>query len=39
MICPRCGGRLLANQGVLQAGQKYHRKCWTCGQLVQCREL
>ncbi|CAF3052872.1 unnamed protein product, partial [Rotaria sp. Silwood2] len=32
MICPRCGNFLLAREGILQAGRKYHRHCWTCAQ-------
>ncbi|CAF3352405.1 unnamed protein product [Rotaria socialis] len=32
MICPKCGRSLLAREGILQAGRKYHRHCWTCAQ-------
>ncbi|CAF0784456.1 unnamed protein product [Rotaria sordida] len=32
MICPKCGRFLLAREGILQAGRKYHRHCWTCAQ-------
>jgi uncharacterized Zn finger protein len=34
MICPKCGRSLLAREGILQAGRKYHRHCWTCGELM-----
>jgi hypothetical protein len=34
MICPKCGRFLLAREGILQAGRKYHRQCWTCGELI-----
>jgi hypothetical protein len=34
MICPKCGRFLLAREGILQAGCKYHRHCWTCGELI-----
>jgi uncharacterized Zn finger protein len=34
MICPKCGRFLLAREGILQAGRKYHRHCWTCGELI-----
>jgi len=32
MICPKCGRFLLAREGILQAGRKYHPQCWTCGE-------
>ncbi|CAF1247699.1 unnamed protein product [Adineta ricciae] len=32
MLCPKCGKTLLAREGILQAGRKYHRECWTCAQ-------
>ncbi|CAF1276365.1 unnamed protein product [Adineta steineri] len=32
MLCPKCGKTLLAREGILQAGRKYHRHCWTCAQ-------
>jgi predicted RNA-binding Zn-ribbon protein involved in translation (DUF1610 family) len=34
MLCPRCGRVLLAREGILQAGRKYHPHCWTCGELI-----
>ena len=39
MICPKCGRSLLAREGILQAGRKYHRHCWTCGELITWLDL